>query len=994
MTTLSRKRKASVAYAKAQAKFQCSQMRSGTGRRCSRLFTRQYNRIRHEREQHKEPFTIFQYNPHGALVAISDPRPDAAVDTQDSQDQYPDQPSASASSSPSPRSSSSASPPASPPESPSAGPSTSAFTPVNPAPAEQHSPPPGLGSPAIDSALWLREPWNPQLQLQIRRAQPPSIPYQSGFRQYEPSDFIPLPLGIFDDDPVTPSTSGLLVDRRNLEQDTARLLQRRNQLLGSSSPFHGLLATTAAQYIPNTYPLRDCSPSSDTSTTRSSTPMADPLQQDWVLGQSTTSQSYTSTSAPIQGSLNTFPMQGYFPPMDTATMTRSSTPVDSFTPMGGLLQQMGLSTPRCQTPTSTPAQDSFNTFPMQDMFFPSDTARTVQSSTPTGGLLQHMGSSTPRSQGPTSAPAQDSLDTSPMQDYFPPLDTATMTRSSTPMGDMLQQDWEGLSTPLPSQVPMNAATQDLLDTYQNSYIPPSDVATTGISTPIAGLLQQDWPSAPSRSQTPTTADPMQYLFRDIATTPMEGLLHQDWAGSSKPSRSQTPATADLQHTINANPMFPPWDIATTSSPMPMNALFHQDFVGSSAPSRSQTPATADLQHTLNAHLTLLTNLHDAEGEEDNTASLNSESNNGGASALLRHRKNAYAKSRAAIALIKAPIPAYSIKLSKVIPDQERAVSWIMSTTRNKFREMFEILHSSWGVGPDHKGTCVMVTEATKAIDPVDIMRSFHKYATPTSNDDRATWGSGDHSTTIARAAVWLLTHWPRRGRELDNFIGCGDDQPMDASHRCHQDHCVVLAHLVYESAHINQDRNRCCSEARIMRQNDAEIPEHCSEHDPPCLLQHAVLTTFEAYSVQNDFLCMAIGEERPARLPKPRYYKYPTFETRLPTRFSAMKVDPSELVSERKSLKKEGKPDLICSLCASLKAYKGPINLWSHLIRKHGDDDTDKLVAEVIRTAALWDEYWTYHSEGGKKSLPNHAKVQQALSDEFTWQDVLDWDIR
>lgn len=92
-------------------------------------------------------------------------------------------------------------------------------------------------------------------------------------------------------------------------------------------------------------------------------------------------------------------------------------------------------------------------------------------------------------------------------------------------------------------------------------------------------------------------------------------------------------------------------------------------------------------------------------------------------------------------------------------------------------------------------------------------------------------------------------------------------------------------------------------------------------------MKHAVLTTFEAYCVQNDVLRMAIGDEQPARLPKSRYYKYPTFETRLPTRFSAIKVDPSEVVSERKSLKEEGKPDLICSLCAGLNAYKGPINL-------------------------------------------------------------------
>lgn len=319
-----------------------------------------------------------------------------------------------------------------------------------------------------------------------------------------------------------------------------------------------------------------------------------------------------------------------------------------------------------------------------------------------GGLLQPRGLSNPRFQGPTSAPAPESLNYL-IQDYFPPLDTVTATRSSTPMEDLLHQDWEGLSNPLPSQVPMNAAIQDSRNTYPNSYFPLSDPAMTGSSTPMASPLQQDWL----------------------------------WT----PLRSQTPATADLQGTLDADPihyLFPPSDITAAPSPTPMESLLHQDRARSTNPSQSQTPTTADLQRTLRAQLTRLTNLQYAEGEEDSTASSNSESNNGaGPAALVRHRKNAYAKSRGAIASTTTPVPAYSIKLSKVIPDQERAVSWMVSATRNKFREMLEIFYSSWGVGSDHKGTYVMVTKATKAIDPVEIMRSFHKYTTLTSNEPYA-----------------------------------------------------------------------------------------------------------------------------------------------------------------------------------------------------------------------------------------------------------------
>ncbi|KAL9040547.1 MAG: hypothetical protein Q9180_001841 [Flavoplaca navasiana] len=74
------------------------------------------------------------------------------------------------------------------------------------------------------------------------------------------------------------------------------------------------------------------------------------------------------------------------------------------------------------------------------------------------------------------------------------------------MADLLQQDWEGQSTPSPSQVPMNAATQDFPTTQPNTYFPPSDIAMMGSPTPMADLLQQGWPLSPLGPKTSTTAD--------------------------------------------------------------------------------------------------------------------------------------------------------------------------------------------------------------------------------------------------------------------------------------------------------------------------------------------------------------------------------------------------------------------------------------------------------------------------------------------------------
>lgn len=362
--------------------------------------------------------------------------------------------------------------------------------------------------------------------------------------------------------------------------------------------------------------------------------------------------------------------------------------------------------------------------------------------------------------------------------------------------------------------------------------------------------------------------------------------------------------------------------------------------------------------------------------------------------LRNHKRNVHTKSRGVIASVTPPVPEYSIKLSKLTPNQQRGLDWLSSAARDKFANSWEGVLSSWGVRPSHKGTCVILPEAWKAMDPKDIMESFQDYEHPTSSDDRATWGFRDHSTTMARAAAWFLEDWPRRGGDLDNFLGCGPFRPMDAFHLCHHDHCLV--HITYEGADINQDRTNCCNEARILRHNGADIPEHCMSHSPPCLLQHAALTTFEVFRIQLFVLRSALGVEQPRPLPRPRYYKYPTHETQLPikARLSAIKFDERDLATNPMTVKKYGKPDLICVFCTCLKAFSSIINLWSHYIRQHDAVSNDERLAEVKRTAALWDTYWTDHSEGGKNS-PTKTKLRQVLAgNDFAWEDVLDWGLR
>ena len=46
---------------------------------------------------------------------------------------------------------------------------------------------------------------------------------------------------------------------------------------------------------------------------------------------------------------------------------------------------------------------------------------------------------------------------------------------------------------------------------------------------------------------------------------------------------------------------------------------------------------------------------------------------------------------------------------------------------------------------------------------------------------------------------------------------------------------------------------------------------------------------------------------------------------------------------------------------------------------------------EVKRSASLWRSDWMAHSDGGKRENQTQSRLEQAVSGEFGWKDVLDW---
>ncbi|KAI4237115.1 MAG: hypothetical protein LQ349_002098 [Xanthoria aureola] len=348
--------------------------------------------------------------------------------------------------------------------------------------------------------------------------------------------------------------------------------------------------------------------------------------------------------------------------------------------------------------------------------------------------------------------------------------------------------------------------------------------------------------------------------------------------------------------------------------------------------------------------------------------------------------------RLTISRLAAPMPIYGVKISTKIKGQPKGLEWRSSAAKNTFDMEYSRRRAEWGVNLTHVGTCILVPEDWKNVDPLEMLKLFDLENCPSGQAPRLRFCYSDHGTAFARALAWFAK-WPRSGLEQDNFIGDGGFKPMDASHTCHHDTCII--HVTYEPTHINHDRKNCCGEARKLRQEGKDIPEHCEHHSPPCLLQHAALTTNEAFSIQFDVLRRARGiSPDPTPLTRPRRHRWSTFEGYLPCRYPAIKVDPDNLALDRPASRRiPGKPDLICMFCKKIKAFDSAAGYWGHLVHKHDGIDTSNRLDEIRRTAAQWKVYFDIQ-DGGKGGRVMKYRLEELMQDGFDWDAVLAWGLR
>ena len=355
-------------------------------------------------------------------------------------------------------------------------------------------------------------------------------------------------------------------------------------------------------------------------------------------------------------------------------------------------------------------------------------------------------------------------------------------------------------------------------------------------------------SSPTPQDFSRMASPISQIFNQPMTpfpydfSSLESPVLQDFSGPTTPLPYDFSSIAPVSQSYPTAMSVMPQAFGQTMSPLPAYSGSIQDLSTFSInPTQSfgehQNPLTLDLgAPSLTAATVQTTDSMLKSGIKGRKRKLS----DGDTSDAITTRKSKLSHdtaSRPLQALNRDLVPDYPCKESKKFPGQQRGIDWLKKEAKAKFENFHRNLLAQWGVREGHTGTCVLVPEGYRSLEPLDIMARItneeETYAAP--GTPRAFFSMYDHGTTVARALAWF-GKWPRPAAWLDQFIACGPWAPMDASHLCHHDHCIV--HLTYEAADVNVSRTTCYNESRRLRQqNAADVPESCLTHDPPCMMQ-------------------------------------------------------------------------------------------------------------------------------------------------------------
>ncbi|KAI1610410.1 hypothetical protein EDD36DRAFT_325253 [Exophiala viscosa] len=339
--------------------------------------------------------------------------------------------------------------------------------------------------------------------------------------------------------------------------------------------------------------------------------------------------------------------------------------------------------------------------------------------------------------------------------------------------------------------------------------------------------------------------------------------------------------------------------------------------------------------------------------------------------------------------------------------QQRGLYWLGEDAWRAFGNAQAKRLQGWGVNVEHTGTCVLVPDAWANAVPLDLLESFDVADCLDDEivENRLHFSLGDMTTTWARAAVWF-NDWPHTGLDLDILTATkdGPHPMMHASHLCHHGLCINPNHIVYEVGTVNFSRNSCMWAARVLRAYGFPVPEHCIKHpDLSCMMQHAALTTKEAYALQFDVLQSALGVDRDTAIqlgrPKDHPEHFATFENRLPLSMhtTTVNLDPSRLLTPSTTADSSSslseKFTIRCRFCSDARhAWTKPTAAWAHLRVYHAERPRENLVGEVRRMG----EAYASWADARFYDLTSHnpqtwAKIEQTRSADFNWDVVLTW---
>ncbi|KAI1734489.1 hypothetical protein F4680DRAFT_453889 [Xylaria scruposa] len=337
------------------------------------------------------------------------------------------------------------------------------------------------------------------------------------------------------------------------------------------------------------------------------------------------------------------------------------------------------------------------------------------------------------------------------------------------------------------------------------------------------------------------------------------------------------------------------------------------------------------------------------------------------------------------------MPAYDAPSSRKYPGQQKGLQWLSRGGKDSMDAFVTRMMASWGVRTTHSGTCIVWPQDWQALEPETVAGLLTFENTPLIDSDRSMYAHDDHITTTARAIAWFA-HWPRTGVQLDNFLEVGPYQRNDGSHRCHNPLCINPSHLVLEPTWYNIGRQACQKRASFLRGQGCEVPPECHLHDPPCLMQHASLTMFEACAIQIFVLRDSYGlpQSAPGR---PPWHRYPTFENQLPPKFAprdaAVRLRPCDQTTLPPGGGGPRRPAIVCQLCSRIKSFGRVAALWSHVRKKHADRGIGDRLQEIRRSASLWGLY--LETTRSNPRDPTVIKLAEIARDDFSWDVVEGW---